>query len=338
MVVSGIVLLIRFHRESVKALQAVPGVAGVAVMNRLPRDRGYSETRFSLSDQTFDDPDDRPTTGWQAVSGDYFPTMQVTLLSGRFLNEDDRSGYQKVITVNQSFVEEFLADQNPLGVQVEFMDSSWEIVGVVANVCQERIPQDFSVNSMLYMSFEKHPLRYPTYALRSSVVQSSFTDNVRKAIWSIDSDQPVGPIRSYDEVYRESLGAAAVFGSFLIAICIMAIFLAAMGIYGIMSHAVVRRTREIGIRISVGARAEQVTGLITRQGIWLTLKGFLLGAPLVVLMAMFVSSTFRFPEGEGLPLRGLSTIAVLGLVALVSSWIPARRAAKIQPMEALKAE
>ncbi len=330
--------LVRFHRESVKALKAVPGVAGVAVMNRLPRDRGYSETSFNLSGQTYDDPVDRPTAGWQAVSGDYFPTMQATLLSGRFLNEDDRSGSQRVITVNQSFVEEFLADQNPLGVQVKVMGSLREIVGVVVNVCQERIPEDFTVNPMLYLPFEQNPLRYPTYALRSPVVMSSFTDNVRKAIWSIDSDQPIGPIRSYEEVYRESLGAAAVFGNFLIAICIMAIFLAAMGIFGIISHSVVRRTREIGIRISVGAKTEQVVGLITRQGIWLTLKGFLLGAPLAVLMAMFVSSTFRIPEGEGLPLRGLSTIAVLGLVALVSSWIPARRAAKVQPMEALKAE
>jgi ABC-type antimicrobial peptide transport system permease subunit len=118
----------------------------------------------------------------------------------------------------------------------------------------------------------------------------------------------------------------------------MAVALAAMGIVGIISHAVLRRTREIGIRISVGARAGQVVGLITRQGIRLVVIGFLLGAAPAYLMAQFVRGIFQFTPEEALPPSGFIAIGILAVVALLASWLPARRAAKIQPIEALNAE
>ena len=329
---------LRFHRETIPALEEIPGVEGVAVMNRLPRTRGYSSTRFNFPGETFEDPEDRPVTGWLAVNAGYFPTMQVNLLSGRFLEGRDRSEAQPVIVVNQSFAEVHLDGKNPVGSSIEVFDKSREIVGVVANVCQERIPDEFSIDPLFYVPLEQNPLGYPTYALRSSGDRSRIAESVRSAIWSVDPDQPISPLRSFEDAYRESLGAATVFGDFLFAICAMAMFLAAMGIFGIVSHAVLRRTREIGIRISVGARESQVVGLITRQGIWLAGKGFILGAPLVFLMAQFVRAIFRFPEDLGLPLRGFSTIGVLVLVVFISSWLPARRAAKVEPIRALNAE
>jgi len=329
---------LRFHREAIPALEGIPGVEGVAVMNRLPRARGWSATRFNLPGETFEDPDDRPETGWLAVNAGYSPTMQVTLLSGRFFEESDRSESQPVIVINQSFADVHLEGQNPIGVSIEVFDKSREIVGVVANVCQERIPDEFSIDPLLYVPLEQNPLGYPTYALRSTGDLSRVAESVRQTIWSVDPDQPISPLRSYEAAFRESLGAASVFGDFLFAICAMVMFLAAMGIFGIVSHAVLRRTREIGIRISVGAKEGQVVGLIARQGIWLAVKGFILGAPLVFLMAQFVRAVFRFPEDLGLPLRGFSTLGVLALVAFVSSWLPARRAAKVEPIRALNAE
>lgn len=307
-------------------------------MNRLPRARGWSSTRFNFPGETFEDPEDRPETGWLAVNAGYFPTMQVALLSGRFVEESDRSEAQPVVVINRSFANVHLEGQNPIGVSIEVFDKSREIVGVVANVCQERIPDEFSIDPLLYVPLEQNPLGYPTYALRSTGDQSRIAESVRRAIWSVNPDQPISPLRPYGDAYRESLGAASVFGDFLFAICAMAVLLAAMGIFGIVSHAVLRRTREIGIRISVGAREGQVVGLITRQGIWLAGKGFILGAPMVYLMAQLVRGIFQFPEDMGLPLRGFSTIGVLALVVFISSWLPARRAAKVEPIRALNAE
>lgn len=330
--------ILQFQRKIVPELEAIPGVEGVAVMNRLPRDNGYSSTSFNVAGQIFDESDERPVTGWLAVNDGYLATMQATLLSGRFLEPDDLSEAAPVIVVNQSFVDVYLDTLEVLGTQIEAIGSSREIVGVIDNICQERIPSEFAVDPMIYLPLEQYPLRFPTIALRSTVDRAHVAESTRQAVWTVDADQPIGEMRSYREMYRASLGAATVFGDFLFAICAMVVFLAAMGIFGIISHSVLLKTREIGIRISVGARGGQVVGMITRQGIWLTVKGFILGTPLVYLMMRFVRAIFEFAGDMKLPLTGLLTIGFLALIAVLSSWLPARRAAKIEPMEALNAE
>ncbi|MFC1629342.1 FtsX-like permease family protein, partial [Gemmatimonadota bacterium] len=330
--------LLQFQREALPVLEGIPGVEGVAVMNRLPRTQNYSSTSFNLTGQTFEDPDERPETGWLAANEAYLSTLQGTLLAGRFVEGTDRNDTQPVAIVNQSFVDVFLEGEEPIGTSIEMFDSTHEIVGVIANICQERIPDEWSVDPMVYVPLEQYPLRFPTFALRSSADRSQVAASVRQAIWSVDPEQPIGPLMTFEEVYTRSLGAATVFGDFLYVLCIMAVFLAAMGIFGIISHAVLLRTREIGIRVSVGARADQVVGMITRQGIWLTAKGFILGLPLVFLMSRAVRGIFLFPDDMKLPLAGFSAIALLALFALLASWLPARRAAKIEPIEALNAE
>ncbi len=330
--------ILRFQRETIPALEGIPGVEGVAVMNRLPRAQNYSSTRFNLSGQTFEDPGERPVTGWLAANDGYLTTLRASLLAGRFVERSDQNETQPIAVVNQAFVDVFLEGEEPLSTSIEIFGSSREIVGVIANICQERIPDEWTIDPMVYIPLEQYPLRFPTIALRSTVDRSRVAESARQVIWSVDSEQPIGPLRAYDEIYTESLGAAAVFGDFLYAICAIAIFLAAMGIFGVMSHSVLLRTREIGIRISVGAQSGQVVGMITRQGIWLTVKGFILGVPLVFLMARFVKNIFLFTGDMRLPLAGFSMIGLLALIALFSAWLPARRAAKVEPIEALNAE
>ncbi len=330
--------ILQFQRQLLPELAGIPGVEGVAVMNRLPRDSGYSSTSFNVAGQIFEESDERPMTGFLSVNDSYLSAMQGILLSGRFLEPGDLNETGPVIVVNQSFVDVYLDTLEVLGTRIEAIGSSREIVGVIANICQERIPTEFAVNPMIYIPLEQYPLRFPTIALRSNVDRARVAESARLAIWKVDAQQPVGEMRNYREMYRASLGAAAVFGDFLFAICAMVVFLAAMGIFGVISHAVLLKTREIGIRISVGARAGQVVSMITRQGIWLTVKGFILGAPLVYLMIRFVRVIFEFAGDMRLPLTGLLTIVFLALIALLSSWLPARRAAKIEPIEALNAE
>ncbi|MFC1499791.1 ABC transporter permease [Candidatus Zixiibacteriota bacterium] len=330
--------ILRFHREAIPALEQIPGVEGVAVMNSLPRTRNYSNAYFSLPGQTFDDLDDRPVTGWQAVNAEYLTTLEGSLLAGRFLEPGDRDDTQPVAVVNQSFVDLHLAGGVPIGTSIEMLEGSREIVGVIANICQERIPDEWTIDPMVYIPLEQNPLRFPTIALRSTVDRSRVAESARLAIWSVDPDQPIGALKTYDEFYTESLGAASVFGDFLFIICLMTVFLAAMGIFGIISHAVLLRTREIGIRVSVGARAGQVVGMMTRQGLWLTAKGFILGLPLVFLMSRAVKTIFLFSDDMRLPLAGFSTLALLAVFSLLASWLPARRAARVQPIDALNAD
>jgi len=330
--------LLKFHRELIPALAGIPGVEGVAVMNNLPRTRSYSATDFSFPGQSYEDPGDMPVTGWSAANAEYLSTMRGQLLAGRFLERSDTADSRPVAVVNQTFVDRFFDGEEPLGASIEMQGATREIVGVIANICQERIPDEFTIDPMVYIPLEHYPLRFPTVALRSTVDRAAVAEATRQAIWSIDPSQPVDRIRPYEEFFRESLGAASVFGDFLFALCCMAVFLAAMGIFGIISHAVLLRTREIGIRISVGAKAGQVVSLITRQGIWLSVKGFILGAPLVFLMARAVRSIFEFGDDMSLPLAGFSTIGLLVVFAIIASWFPARRAARIQPIEALNAE
>lgn len=328
----------RFESEAMRVLREISGVEGVAAMASLPRSRGNPTATFEIDGAPPLDPTDRPTTGWQAVNPEYFETLRIPLLSGRLVQESDRADTRAVVVVNRAFADRFFPDEEAIGRRIEISDEVREIVGIVGNVMQSRIPTGAQAEPMTYLPVMQEPLRNPSFALRTAGSASGLAADVRRAIASVDPDQPVVLIRSLDDHIRESLAGPRVIGIFVLALGSLAMVLAAIGIYGVMAHTVTQATREIGIRMAIGARRGQVVRMITRRGLVLTGIGLAAGAPLAFLIYRAVLSTLNLFEVSLPPDYALAAAGMLVVTAFFASYLPAVKAARVQPVRALQNE
>ena len=329
--------IVAYEDELIRVLGGIPGVEGVAVMSSLPRGRGNPTTRYSVDGRPVPEPTELPAAGLQSVNTAYFTTMEIDLLQGRLLEESDRLEAQRVAVVSQAFVDREFPDVDPLGSSLTTQDQSWVIVGVVENIMQDRRAIAGSNGEIIYLSLAQRPLRAPSFALRTSVAEAgALAADVRSAVWSVEADQPVARLRTFDDHMAESLAGPRILSQFLTAMAAMALVLAAMGIYGVMAHAVTQQTREIGIRIALGAGRGSVVGMITRSGLTLAGLGMLLGAPLVFLMYRGVLNTLGLFEADITFTYAYWVTGALVAVAALATYLPAQRASGVHPVVALR--
>ena len=329
--------VVAYQDELLRVLGEIPGVEGVAVMSSLPRGRGNPSTRYTVDGRPALEPTEQPTAGLQSVNPTYFETLQIDLLQGRLLEESDRLDGQRVAVVSQALVDREFPDVDPLGKSLSARYESWMIVGVTENIIQDRIALAGDNGEAIYVPLAQRPLRSPSFALKTSVTEpASLAADVRRAVWSVEADQPLAQLRSFEDHEAESLAGPRAISSFLTVMAILALVLAAMGIYGVMAHTVAQQTREIGIRIALGAGRGNVVGMVTRSGMTLAGIGMLLGAPLVFLMHRGVLSTLGLFESEITFTYAYWVTAALAAVAALSTYLPARRASGVQPVVALK--
>ena len=328
----------RFHREVVRRLSEIPGVTGVAAMNELPRSRGSSTTEFTIEGRATPRNNEEPVTGWQAVNGAYFTTLGVPMREGRGVTEEDRDDTEAVAVVNQSFVETFFPDEDPLGKRVVMMGKPRRVVGVSKNIYQSRMPDDGGkLGPVVYLPMEQQAARSKSFALRVEGEPSTYADALRAAIWAVDPEQPVSNVQTLTQHIDTELAGPNIIFVVLSIFGVTAILLSAMGIYGVMAHGVAQKTREIGIRMALGAAGRDVVGLVTRQGMRLALFGLLLGAPFAFALTRLVGSTFVTTSGAS-PQLVLLVVGMLTAVAFVATYLPALRASRIQPVRALSTE
>jgi len=219
---------------------------------------------------------------------------------------------------------------------VTFRDRTWTVVGVVANVLQDRIPQVGNRGEAFYVPVAQSPLTNPPFALRAAGDPEALAAEVRQAVWAVNPDQPVAQLRTLDAHVAESLAGPRAISLFLTGMGIIALALAAMGIYGVMAHAVAQQQREIGIRMALGAGRGTVVGMVTRDGMSLAGVGMLLGVPLAYLMHRVVASALDlFVTSLGVGYTA-GVAAALGGMAFLATWLPARRASGVQPVAALR--
>ena len=330
--------VLRFHREVIRRLSEIPGVKGVAAMNELPRSRASASTEFTIEGRTTQRHNEEPVTGWQAVNGAYFTTLGVPIRQGRGLTEEDREDSEAVAVINESFVETFFPGEDPLGKRLEVMGRPRRIVGITENIYQSRMPDDGGkLGPVVYLPMEQQAARSKSFALRVEGEPSAFADAVRAAIWAVDPGQPVSNVQTLSQHIDTELAGPKVISIVLTIFGATALLLSAMGIYGVMAHGVAQKTREIGIRMALGAAGKDVVGLVTREGMRLALLGLALGAPFAFALTRLVRSTFTVTSGVTLQMV-LLVIGVLAAVAFVATYLPARRAARIQPVRALSTE
>lgn len=343
-----------FYKQLLERTAVLPGVESVGSMTGLPTD--FSESySFSILGHPAPPPDQRPRAGYNEVMPGIFKTLRIPLKKGRYLDEHDTSAAPWALVVNETFARRFFPSEEPIGQQVLLRYGSYGIdeerprviVGVVGDVKHWGLGNP--APPFMYASHLQQPAIYPggaivlhlwqELAIRTApgVRPEAISASVRKIVADLDPDQPVGNIRTMDQILARSTGDYQFYMRILGVFACIAVLLAVMGIYGVMSYYVNQRTREIGIRVALGAKSSDVLGLVARLALILALLGVCVGIALALVVTRLIS-TFLYGVKPSDPVTYAAVAAALIAVALLASYIPARRATRIDPMVALRYE
>jgi putative ABC transport system permease protein len=328
-----------FYNRVVEKLRAIPGVEGVAINSGAPlAPNGPQKLTFAITG--------RPTgegeimeTDIQTASSDAFRLLGVPLISGRFFAPQDNMDAAPVVIVSRGFARHFFPNQDPVGQHLFFAGDGkrrqFEIVGVVGDVNQYGL--DKEPVDTVYSAFEQGPDTAATLMIRTVGDPISYTRQLREVVYSVDPDQPVVRIKTLDELRGDTLAATRVTSVLLGLFAMLALAIAATGLSGVTSLLVSQRTREIGIRLALGARRDQVLGMVMLQGMRVIVIGLVVGV-IGALLATRLMQTLLFKTAVTDPLTFAGVAVVLLAVALIASYIPARRVIRVDPMIALRAE
>ncbi|MGB7285290.1 MAG: ABC transporter permease, partial [Candidatus Acidiferrum sp.] len=338
------------YRQLEERIAAVPGVMKVAIALGLPA-AGAPRLHFTISGQPSDDTDNNinkePRTIFMPVTPGYYQTYGIRLTRGRYLDARDLAGAPRVAMVSESFARQYLPGLDPLTQRVKIVEIlpdkippfgapvEWQIVGVFHDVQYDSHPTTGSAE--VDVPFDQSPWPYTTIGVRTNGNPSAVTTSIAAAIRSVNPDYPMTQVRTMDQVVSESLVTdrftVLVFGSF----AVLALLLAAIGIYGVMTFSVAQRNHELGIRIALGAGSAQVLRLVVGEGMRAALIGMAIGVPGVYLVGKTLKSLLY--NVGALDVRALIGVAVVLLAsALVACYVPARRATRIDPLAALRQE
>jgi predicted permease len=335
-----------FVRNMMDELRAAPGLRSASVISPLPLGGNNWRLSIELQDRPASSGDARLGANWRTVTPGYFKTMGIPLLRGRDFNDSDilrpEEGREagrglSVLVVNESFARRYYPNEEPLGkfVRVGYDNILCEIVGIVGDVRHRSLGTESGEE--MYTLYYATPWPSFDLAVRTAAAPMASIGVVREAIWRVDEEQPVGDVYDMPELLRGSMATDRFLMALMASFAAIALLLAASGIYGVISFTVVQRTREIGIRVALGARGSEVIRLILEEGTGVVLSGIALG-----LVAAFALSRFLSSELYGVsasdPLTYVSVAVVLLAVAFIATLVPARRASRVDPLVALRHE
>jgi putative ABC transport system permease protein len=335
-----------FYREVLDRIGSIPGVRSASISMGLP----LQGTGFGMPFQVASHPrvpiSEAPGAPYELASHDYFRTMGITLDKGRFFTERDNENGPPVAVVNETFVKQYLPREEPLGQRllVEELVAgktqlgppiAWEIVGVIRDAKFGGLNSDGVPE--IYVPIMQSPWPGGKLALRTAIEPMSVAQAVRAALAQLDRDMPVTSVKTMDQIVMDSMSQSRVQTWLIGAFAAVALVLAALGIYGVMSYSVARGTHDMGLRIALGAGAGDVLKLVLGKGMLLTAAGLLVGvAGAWALTRLLSSLLFKVKPTDPWTLVAVSLL--LALVALVAAFIPARRATRIDPVTALRFE
>ncbi len=328
-----------FIRELVSRLQQVPGAESVAATSDLPS-TGPATVTLSVQGEPDLPANQRHSARDVVITPDFFRAAGIPLLRGRTFTGMDNAGSPRVVLINQEFARRFFADQEPLGKQIRLdlsgAPATWsEIVGVVGNV--KPFSESTRDDPEVYEPFLQRPVSSFSVMLRSSADPVSLTSNLRDTVAQMDVDLPLAHVMTMSTVIEQQRYGDPLFVRLMGTFAFLALVLAAIGIYGLISYSVSQRTHEIGIRMALGARNQDVQGMILREGMKMMAIGGAIGLALAVPLPKVLESMFsdlRQPQ----PWIYVIVPVTMAAVTLLASYIPAHRAARTDPMSALRQE
>jgi putative ABC transport system permease protein len=333
---------LNFHEQVQQRLAGIPGVQSAALVTQVPyANGGGAPTQdFSIEGRPLTQRYESRDTIVETASPSYFGVMNIALRDGRFLADADGADSARVAVVSASLVRRYFAGENPLGKHIKLgkadSENPWmTVVGVVNDlhyswIVKEDLPT-------IYRSYRQSPPSYTTLVLRTSGDPTKFVAVARAEIAAVDPNLPMYNIKSMDKVITESIVGIAYVATMMAVVGVIALVLASVGIFGVMSYAVSERTHEIGIRMSQGAQTRDILSLVLRGGMFMTLLGLVIGLPIAFLMARTMSSLL-FNVQTADPISFLALPLVLMAVAALACYLPARRAAQMDPLQALRHE
>jgi putative ABC transport system permease protein len=327
--------------RTIAEIRSVPGVERAALARATPLNGNGERIAYEIvgSGTGPVDPAKLPAANRNIVSDGYFETMRIPRLAGRDFTPGDRAGAPVVAIVNEQLARKIAPQGSAIGKQVRIMDAdepaAATVVGVVGNA------KHFGLNEQqldqVYVPFGQKPLIFTEVVVRTAGDPMSVANAVKSAVWRVDRDQPVWRVRPLTMSIGEQLGSRQFTMRLLGTFAVLAVLLAVIGVYGVMSYAVARRTQEMGVRMALGARATQVVRLVLGQGMRTIAIGIAIG-----LVGSFGATrlirTQLFGVGPTDPLTFVWVPIALAAVAMVACYLPARRASRVDPVVALRAE
>jgi len=331
-------------RELQAALQAVPGVRGAAAGLQLP-DRGGPATDALFPYLDIEGrpapPDARPRAANIASQPGFFRTLGIPVLEGRDFTDRDSLGAPRVVIVNESLARTYFGNEDPIGKRVK-LDSRLlfgdelpmrEIVGVAADVTHAGLTG--AARPVVYIPLAQRPFNMSYFVVKTEGDPARVVSSIRAAVRSVDKDQPIYDVRTLEERIGASVGQERFIALLLAGFSVVALLLAAIGLYGVLSYSVAQRTHEMGVRLAFGAEANDILRRVMRDGIKLIGAGLVIGVAGAAALTGFVESLL-FGVSPLDPRIHVVVVLVLTTVALAACWIPARRAARVDPIAALR--
>jgi putative ABC transport system permease protein len=332
--------IVGFFRQATERIRTLPGVRAIGTVNYLPLYGGLGTTTdFTVEGRPAPLPGRELYTHVRVVDPGYFGAMGIPLLRGRNFTDLEASEPKQVVLVSESLARRYFPSENPLGKRISvvmFEEPVWtEIVGIVGDVRYDSLTDEAEPTT--YFPLPELTYSSMTFVIRTTGNPGEMAPAVRRVVREIDPDQPLSAVRTMDQVMAATVGRAR-FNTLLLGLFAgLATLLAAVGIFGVMSYSVALRTREIGLRMSLGARPGQVLMLILKQGLVLTLIGVGLGLAGALALTRLLSGLL-YGVGSTDPATFTAIALLLTLVSMIACYIPARRATRVDPLVALRYE
>jgi putative ABC transport system permease protein len=326
-----------FHRQVVERVQSLPGVQSASVVLALPHSGNGGGASFVPLGGPEPPKGQEPRAQSNRADPYYFRAMEIPLIRGRVFTEQDKMDTPPVVVISQAMAERYWPGQDPIGKTIRFSESNLtaSIVGVVGNVKHNSL--DEPTAAQLYIAFAQMPHIFATLVVRTAGDPLAAANIVKQAVWSVDKDQPVWKVRSLEFLLQRAMSRSRFMMRLLTVFSTIALLLAAVGVYGVISYSVSQRTHEIGVRMALGAQYRDVIRLVMRQGVKLVLIGVVIGLLGALGLRQLIEGLL-FGVSATDPITFLVVALLLMSVALLACWIPARRAAKVDPIVTLRYE
>ena len=326
-----------FHRQVIESVKQVPGVESVSLIRGLPFSGNGGTAAIILLDRELPAKGTEPEVMFNTAMPNYFETMGIPLLRGRTFGNEDQLNSPTALVVNQTMANRFWPNQEPLGKQIKFVEdnSVGTIVGIVGDAKHFLLEEE--QRPQLYVAFSQSPGIFATLVMRTSVEPLSLSEQVRQAVWKVDPDQPMWKIRTVEFLVDRSVADRKFLMALMGIFAGLALVLTIVGLYGVITYLVNQRTQEIGIRMALGAQVRQILAMVLKQGMLLVLSGVALGLIASWLLTRLIARLlFQVSATDPIAFIGISMLLVV--VALLACYLPARRATRVDPLQALRHE